>query len=73
MRHHGKALQPQFADGPAVDRHEVRIGQPRIRKARQQALNRDGDCRAAQNVADAMMGPNGKRQDSLRLAMDVET
>src|ERR1700752_1940220 len=53
VRHHRQALQPQFADRAAIDRREVRIGHVRLREARQQALDRDGDRGAAENVADA--------------------
>src|SRR5688572_7943716 len=69
---HRQALQAQLADGAAIDRREVRIGHVRLRKARQQAADRDGDGGAAEDVADAVMRAGAEGQNAFGLAMDVE-
>src|SRR3954470_19397429 len=69
---HWKTLQAELADGPAIDRHEIGIGQPGLGKARQQPADRDGDGRPAEDVADAMMRADGEAENALRLAMNVE-
>src|SRR5882757_5012519 len=65
---HRQALQPQFADRAAIERREVRVDHMRLREARQQPLDRDGDGGAAEDVADAVMWAGAERQDALRLA-----
>src|SRR3954468_7878348 len=72
VRPHRQALQPQLADRAAIDGREVRIDHMRLREARQQPLDRDGDGGAAEDIADAVMRPGAERQDAFRLAMDVE-
>src|ERR1700722_2471162 len=44
----------------------------RLRKARQQATDCDGDSSAAENVADAVMRARTEGENALRLAMNVE-
>ena len=72
MRPHRQALQAQLADRAAIDRREVRFRDVRLREPRQEQRDRDGDGRAAQNIADAVMRPGAELQNPLGLAMDVE-
>ena len=61
MNFHRQALQPQFANRTAINRHKARVDEMRLRKPRQQAADRNGDGGATENVADAVMRARTKR------------
>jgi hypothetical protein len=66
---HRQALQPQFADRTAIDRCEVRINQMRLRKARQQAADCDGDGSAAELWLAMNVDENASRSKTLVFSM----
>src|SRR5579862_852817 len=61
MNFHRQALQPQFAERAAINRHKARVDEKRPGKPRQQAADRNGDGGATENVSDAVMRPRTER------------
>src|SRR6266852_6313540 len=57
---HGKTSQAKLPDSSPVGRNELRIGKPCIGEPRQQTADGDHERRAAENIADAVVGSCAK-------------
>src|SRR5579864_1957400 len=65
---HRKMSKAQFSHGAPVNRNEMRIGEPGIGEARQQATDGNIDGGSAKDIADAMVRAGAEGEDALRVA-----